>query len=126
MLLSEYLSDVVRSIDDYSKTELIANSDISSDLRTPKIGIIRGTITFIDDSKLFFTEYVDVRFKLRELSYSFHYQNEAAETIFRYDNAAHNPRLPFAEHKHLRDGSIVEADVPALSSILQEIINAFL
>ncbi len=53
MLLSEYVADIVRSIDEYSKTELIAHSDISSDLRTPKIGIIKGSIAFIDDSKLY-------------------------------------------------------------------------
>ncbi len=126
MLLSEYLSDITRIIDEYSKTELIAHSEISGDIRTPKIGIIKGTITFINNSKLYFTEYVDSRYKIQKLSYSFQYQNEDAETIFRYDNAAHNPRLPFTEHKHLIDGSIVEADVPDLSRILPEIINAFL
>lgn len=126
MLLSEYLSDVVRSINYYSKTELIANSDISSDIRTPKVGIIKGAITFIDDSKLYFTEYVDARYKIQKLSYSFQYQNNLNELQFRYDNAVHKPRLAFAEHKHLGDGSIVEAKAPEFSEILREIIDSFL
>lgn len=126
MLLSEYLSDIVRTIDEYSKTELIAHTDISSDIRTPKLGIIKGTITFIDDSKLYFTEYVDSRYKTQKLSYSFQYQNNQNELIFRYDNAAHKPQLPFAEHKHLRDGSTVKAEPPEFSEILREIIDLFL
>jgi hypothetical protein len=126
MLLSEYLSDIVRTIDEYSKTELIAHSDISSDIRTPKVGIIKGTITFIDDSKLYFTEYVDSRYKIQKLSYSFQYQNSRNELKFRYDNAVHKPKLTFTEHKHLKDGSVVEADAPEFSGILREIINSFL
>jgi hypothetical protein len=126
MLLSEYLSDIVRTIDEYSKTELIAHSDISSDIRTPKVGVIKGVITFIDDSKLYFTEYVDSRYKIQKLSYSFQYQNNQNELIFRYDNAAHKPKLTFAEHKHMGDGSIVEADAPEFFEILREIINSFL
>jgi hypothetical protein len=126
MLLSEYVSDIVRSINDYSKTELIAHSDIISDLRTPKVGIIKGTIAFIDDSKLYFTEYVDARYKIQKLSYSFQYQNSQNELIFRYDNAAHNPKLSFDEHKHLKDGNIIEAGAPEFPEILREIINSFI
>jgi len=126
MLLSEYLSDIVRTIDEYSKTELIAHFDISSDIRTPKVGIIKGTITFIDNSKLYFTEYVDSRYKIQKLSYSFQYQNSRNELKFRYDNAVHKPKLAFAEHKHLIDGSVVEAGAPEFSEILREIINSFL
>lgn len=126
MLLSEYLSDIVRTIDEYSKTELIAHSDISSDLRTPKIGIIKGSIAFINDSKLYFTEYVDARYKIQKLSYSFQYQTSQNELIFRYDNAVHKPKLSFDEHKHLRDGNIVEAEAPEFSEILREIINSFI
>lgn len=125
MLLSEYVSDIVRTIDEYSKTELIVNSDISSDLRTPKIGIIRGTITFLNGSKLFFVEYVDARYKIERLSYSFQYQNSNNELIFRYDNAAHKPALLFAGHKHLNDGSIIQSDIPDFTAVLREIINAF-
>lgn len=124
MLLSEYLSDIVRTINEYSKTELIADSDISSDLRTPKTGIIKGSISFIDGSKLYFTEYVDSTYKIQKLSYSFQYQNSRNELIFRYDNAVHKPKLAFAEHKHLIDGSIVEAEVPEFSGILREIIDS--
>jgi hypothetical protein len=126
MLLSEYAAEIVRTLDDYAKTELIVNSEISSDLRTPKVGIIRGSITFIDGSKLLFTEYVDTRYKIERLSYSFQYQNSANELIFRYDNAAHKPPLQFAGHKRLVDGSIIQAAIPDFAVVLREIIDTFL
>ncbi|HCC69208.1 MAG TPA: hypothetical protein DEP99_04905 [Nitrospiraceae bacterium] len=54
MLLSEYLSDIVNIIDGYSKAGLIINSELTTDFRTEKIGIIEGSITFSDNSKLIF------------------------------------------------------------------------
>lgn len=74
MLLNEYLSEIVKIIEEYSKTNLIINSELNTDFRTEKIGILKGKITFIDDSKLFFTEYLDVRYKIEKLTYPFHYQ----------------------------------------------------
>ena len=126
MLLSEYLAGIVTTIDEYSKTDLIVQYDTNTDIRTPKIGTIKGSITFITYSKLFFIEYIDLRYGIHKLSYSFHYQNKDNELIFRYDNAAHKPRLAFEEHKHLHDGAIVEAIAPDFFAILEEIINTFL
>ena len=57
MFLTEYLSDLTKVIDEYSKTELIVSSEIKSDFRTEKIGLIKGQLVFINESKLSFTEY---------------------------------------------------------------------
>ena len=114
MLLSEYLSDLVKVIDEYSKTNYIVNFELKTDFRTGKIGIIRGSVAFSDNSKLIFTEYLDLRFKIEKLSYSFHYQKEDSALIFRYDNALHKPAVDFAGHKHLSNGKVVPAE-PLLS-----------
>ncbi len=44
----------------------------------------------------------------------------AIDLIFRYDNAAHKPALPFREHKHLPQ-QILPAPTPALTDVLTEI-----
>ncbi len=49
MFLTEYLSDLTKAIDEYSKTGLILFSDVMVDYRTEKIGIVKGTL----DSYLF-------------------------------------------------------------------------
>src|SRR3990167_11120944 len=121
MLLTEYFARLVKVVDEYSKTNLIINSDLHIDSRTEKIGIIKGTITFIDNSNLFFTEYLDVRYKVEKLSYSFHYQQKDGKLLFRYDNADHKPRLSFKSHKHLSSGEISQSDIPELNDVFEEV-----
>ncbi|TVL97578.1 MAG: hypothetical protein CV087_22215 [Candidatus Brocadia sp. WS118] len=47
MLLTEYFARLVKVIEEYSKTDLIIDSDLHIDCRTEKIGMIKGVITFI-------------------------------------------------------------------------------
>ena len=126
MLLTEYFARLVKVIEEYSKTNLIIDSDLHIDCRTEKIGIIKGTITFIDNSNLFFTEYLDNRYKIEKLTYSFHYQQKDGTLIFRYDNAQHKPRLGFAAHKHLPSGEIIQFDIPELKDVFEEIMGHLL
>lgn len=85
-------------------------------------GIIEGRLRFHDGSLLDFDEVVLLRSEqIVKLRYAYHYQNEAGEVIFRYDNAPHYPNIiTYPHHKHV--GSAVEpAQVPDLSEILREI-----
>ncbi len=125
MFLTDYLSALTRTIDKYSKTDLILSFEMMTDFRTEKIGLIKGTIVFLDESKLFFTEYLDVRYKIEKLTYSFHYQDNGRKLIFRYDNASHKPRLSYKEHKHV-EGNILQSGIPELGGILEEIISSIL
>jgi hypothetical protein len=122
MFLSEYLADLTKTIDEYAKTSIILSSEVESDFRTERIGFIKGKIIFIDDSKLFFTEYLDLRYKIEKLTYSFHYQDKKTFLIFRYDNSAHKPSPEFTEHKHIGN-KISRSDVPELKDVLEEIIK---
>lgn len=126
MLLSDYLSGLTKSINEYSKTSLIIDSDLNTDFRTEKIGIIRGSITFADESRLFFTEYLDVRYKVEKITYSYHYQDRAGKLIFRYDNARHKPQLAFKDHKHLSNDETAQSEAPEFSSVLEEIMEFLL
>lgn len=126
MLLTEYFARFVKVIEEYSKTHLITDSGLSIDCRTEKIGIIKGKVTFIDCSSLFFTEYLDLRYKAEKLTYAFHYQQKDGKLLFRYDNANHKPRLKFVSHKHLSTGEIIQSGIPELSDIFEEIMNYLL
>jgi len=53
MSLAEYLSVLTAQVQEYSRTGLIAAFEIKADFRTEKIGLIKGIIQFIDESKLF-------------------------------------------------------------------------
>jgi len=52
MLLTEYFSELTKTIDEYSKTGLIISSELNIDARTEKIGLIKTTTTFSDESRL--------------------------------------------------------------------------
>lgn len=52
MVLTEYLSDVTKAIDEYSRTGLILSSELKIDARTEKIGLIKGSFVFINESRL--------------------------------------------------------------------------
>jgi hypothetical protein len=44
--LKDYLHDLTEIIDEYSQTGFIASSEISSDFRSQKIGLVKGEIIF--------------------------------------------------------------------------------
>ncbi|MCI0469280.1 MAG: DUF6516 family protein [Nitrospirae bacterium] len=126
MLLTEYLSELIKVLDEYSKTNLIIDSNLSIDSRTGKIGIIKGAITFLDNSMLVFSEYLDLRYKVEKDSYSFHYQKQDGTLIFRYDNALHKPPLDAAGHKHISDDKVISAEPPGFEEILTEVMDLLL
>lgn len=126
MLLSEYQATLAEIIGRYGCTDLIVASELNADARTPKIGVIRGNITFFDGSQLFFNEYVDTRYRLEKLTYAYHYQDVEGNLIFRYDNAAHKPALPFPCHKHLPDGTSIESVAPDFDVLIDEAMERFI
>jgi len=125
MLLGEYLHELMKAVSEFAKTGLILSSEVTGDFRTKKIGLIKGVLSFSDDSKLFFKEYVDLRYKIQKESYSFHYQDREGGLIFRYDNADHRSFLGFKEHKHIGD-EIFRSELVNLEEVLEEIINDYL
>ena len=67
-----------------------------------------------------FTEYLDLRYRVDRLSYSFHCQDKEGRLIFRYDDAMHRPALAFKEHKHSK-GTIRPTTLPDFRSLLSEV-----
>ncbi len=87
---------------------------------------MKGSVTFADNSNLVFTEYLDLRYKIEKLNYSFHYQKQDASLIFSYDNARHKPEIDASGHKHLLDGKVSAAEPPLLEDIFTEIMDLLL
>ena len=92
------------------------------DQRSSLRGFISGLLRFSDDSELHFREFVDVNSPESRLTYAYHYQGANKDLIFRYDNAAHRPSLPQAEHRHTPAGVEV-SPAPTLAQVLDEILK---
>ncbi len=88
-------------------------------------GFIRGKIDFLDNSFLYFREFVYTEIFIDIKMYSYQYMNSQNDLIFRYDNTEHHRKLnlpTFPHHKH--DGSednVIKSDAPFLAEVLNEV-----
>lgn len=125
MLFNDYLTDIQKTIGKVHETGVLLSSDITADLRTEHLGLLKGELAFLDGSILFFKEYLDLRYRIDKIMYSFHYQDIHAVLRFRYDNADHKPALGFRSHKHTPAGTH-QTVVPELREVLEEILTVYL
>jgi septum formation topological specificity factor MinE len=125
MLLNTYQNNIVSIIQKYVDNGYIMSFNFSVDTKSNYIGFIQGSLEFLQGSQLFFREYVDLQEFIEKLSYSFHYQDQYNNLIFRYDNAQHKPDLGYSEHKHIRD-KIMPSKIPEIEQVILEIINEYL
>ncbi len=92
------------------------------DQRSSVRGFIAGSMEFHDGSMLHFREFVDTNQAEQKIMYAYHYQDANHNLIFRYDNAAHRPALPYPAYKHT--GSDVQVSlIPTLAGVLDQILK---
>lgn len=123
MSLRNYLDSFhqgIEKLEDYGYAESI---DIREEIRASKQAIIKARIVLVDGSVLHIKEYVDAKYKIEKVSYAYQYQDSYGELIFRYDNAVHKPCLSFKEHKHTKEGGIIDASLPDISDVIDEVIE---
>lgn len=118
----EYTRAIQDVLDTVAATGEANVVSVRKDQRSLLRGFIAGMLQFNDGSELHFREFVDVSLPEPRLMYAYHYQDANKVLIFRYDNAAHRPPLPQAEHKHTPAG--VEASLaPTLAQVIDEILK---
>ncbi len=123
MLLSNYLQlfrQGIEKLENFGYTESI---EIKEEIRPNKQAIIKAKIILVDKSVLYIKEYIDAKYKIEKVSYAYQYQDSDGRLIFRYDNAVHRPALRFKEHKHIKAEVIIEASLPDISDIIDEIVG---
>ena len=123
MLLHKYFvlfQKSIEKLENYGYTECI---EIKEEIRPNKQATIKAKIVLVNRSILHIKEYIDAKYTMQKLSYAYQYQASNGELIFRYDNAVHRPALGFKEHKHTKDGAIIEASLPDISDIVDEVIE---
>ena len=120
-MIQTYFTQIKRVIEQYAATSFVLEAQMHCDMRPGDQGYLTGTLIFVDDSKLHFSEYVDQTGEVVDkLMYIYHYQDTGNQLIFRYDNALHRPALSSVEHKHLPI-QIIAAPAPTLDEVLAEI-----
>ena len=123
MLLNEYLAlfrEAIAKFENYGYAESV---EIREEIRANKQAILNAKVVLIDNSVLHIKEYIDAKYGITRTSYAYQYQDRDGQLKFRYDNAAHRPELDFKEHKHSRDGTILESSLPDFSDLFDEIVR---
>ncbi len=121
MVIQTYFSEFTATLERYATTHFVLTTAINFETRPGDQGYLHGSVHFVDGSILHFKEFLDgVNNADDKLAYSYHYQDVNDGLIFRYDNAAHKPTLPFREYKHLPQ-QILPASAPMLADVLAEI-----
>jgi hypothetical protein len=123
MLLCNYLQSFRRGLEKLEKYGYTESIDIREEIRSNKQAIIKAKIVLVDRSVMHIKKYIDTKYKIEKVSYAYQYQDRDGELIFRYDNAAHRPALRFKEHKHTKNGVIIEASLPDISNIIDEVVE---
>ena len=118
----EYTREIQDVLDTVVTSGEAALVNIQIDQRSALRGFIAGMLQFNDASVLHFREFVDTSLAEPRLMYAYHYQDASKLLVFRYDNAAHRPSLPQADHKHTPT-DIELSPPPILTQILDEIFK---
>ncbi len=123
MSINKYIQSIREAIERLDVYGFAESIDIREEIRAGKQAVIKIKVVLVDSSSLHIKKYVDYRYKMDIVSYAYQYQDANGGLIFRYDNAAHRPVLGFQNHKHISNGNIVEAELPNISDIIDEVIG---
>lgn len=126
MTIQSYSNQIKMVVDQYAATTFVLETVVNFEIRSGEQGYLTGKLAFIDGSTLHFSEYLDQSGdRVEKLMYTYHYQDEQHQLIFRYDNARHRPPLRAAslEHKHISN-QVVQAPAPTLEEVLAEIVTS--
>ncbi len=122
MSISDYLASFRRDIDRLDTYGFAESIIIQEELRAGRQAVIKAEIVLVDGSCLILREYIGSKYGLEKLSYAYQYQDRDGNLIFRYDNAAHKPKLDAVNHKHSSTG-IEMVNPPEMSALVDEVIG---
>lgn len=123
MSLNEYINERIKTVQRLSDYELIEALESNSEIKTDKTAFLNIKIVFSDYTELYIREYLNGKYGIKRIDYSYQYQAADKTLIFRYDNSKHKPPLGCNDHKHQQDGSIIPCQLPSLNEIIDEVIN---
>ena len=122
MSISDYLASVRRAIERLDTYGFAESIIFREEIRAGKQAIVKAEIVLVDGSCLIIKEYVGSKYGIEKLSYAYQYHDREGNLIFRYDNAAHRPRLEKLAHKH-SPGGIEVVEPPDMAELVDEVIE---
>ena len=115
------IRDHFREIEKILQSPYIASYEIDYDEKSRSVGIVSGTLTFVNGLILNFLELTVVNKEISHPKYRFHLRSKKG-MVFRYDNAPHHKALDnFPHHKHIDSTNVVGSKERGLVDVVEEI-----
>lgn len=122
MRIEDYFLLIQKAVE---SSPVVCLTNITYDKRGTHEGFIRGQLQFVDNSALYWREYVDVEIVEDRLMYAYQYIDPSNKLVFRYDNTGHHRKLglkDYPHHKHKgTEENVVASEAMDLATVLREI-----
>jgi hypothetical protein len=105
-------------------TSFVADFKISKQVERSKNGHIRACVTFTDNSRLEFSEFVEQNAgdEIQVVTYSYHWSDENESLLRRWDNTSHFPNLEnFPHHIHSNEEQVISGKPINIFGVLDKI-----
>ncbi|MCX6064145.1 MAG: DUF6516 family protein [Chloroflexi bacterium] len=102
----------------------VADFKIIKQVDRSKNGHVRARVTFTDDSRLEFSEFIEqnANEEIQVVTYSYHWVDQNETLLARWDNTPHFPKLEnFPHHVHKNTGDVVPGQPVDIFGVLAEI-----
>jgi hypothetical protein len=121
MSIDAYCTTIQHDCDALVRLWFVLRCEFVLDIRPSHQAYLTGRIEWFNGSQLHWTEFIDASSgAIEKLRYSYHLQNADKHLVFRYDNARHQPALPYREHKHIDEQTIIVAAAPTFQHVVEE------
>lgn len=122
MRINGYFRQIQKIVESSSIVQL---SSVTLEKRGTHEGFIRGKLQFLDESNLYWREFVDVELTIDRLMYVYQYMDSSDKLVFRYDNSGHHRKLKLSTYPHHKhegsEDNIVSSASLDLANVLNEI-----
>lgn len=119
MLIEDYFAQIDMTL---TNVPFVQSIELLKEKRSDYAGLAKGILIFQNGSRFHLMEFVNLRASPRKKKYRYHFVEKNSNLIFRYDNAPHHKESKtFPHHKHLSDGTVVDAKETDLQSVINEI-----
>ena len=115
MTAREYYNSVLQL---FITSRVVLSQRVEFDEQDVHIAYLKGAISLIDGSTLFFAQYVQIgqagSGQINRKKYRYHWRALDGNTRYRWDNARHHPNLSsFPHHVHVGAAEDVRETLPA-------------
>jgi hypothetical protein len=115
MTARDYYRSVLQLL---TASRVVTGQHIEFDEQDVSVAYLKGAISLIDGSTLFFAQYVQIEEvgggQIERKKYRYHWQAPDGTTRYRWDNARHHPSLAtFPNHVHIGTNEEVQEHNPA-------------